>query len=115
MSRPCGTPELLALAGRYLDRVFRAGFAYQKRGVVLTPLAPSTTAKGDLFDTRDRERERWLMAAVDAVNARFGAGAVRFAGAVPDPKLPAPVWRPRAAMTSPHFTTAWADLPVVRC
>ncbi len=55
------------------------------------------------------------MAAVDAVNARFGAGRLLHAGAVPDPKSPAPAWAPRAAMTSPRYTTAWCDLPVVRC
>ena len=82
------TPELLHLAGRCLDRVFRPGFTYQKCGVMLTALAPATTAKGDLFDDRNRTKERRLMAAVDAVNARFGAGALVFAQATPPPGRP---------------------------
>ena len=80
-----------------------------------TALAPASAAKQDLFGTRDREKERRLMAAVDDVNDWFTVVAIQFAGSVPDPRQPAPARTPRAAMTSSRYTTAWADLPVVRC
>jgi DNA polymerase V len=98
---------------RLLQRIYRPGHRYKKCGVMLTALALATTARADLFDDRDREKERRLMQAVDAVNARFGRGAVFFAGAAA-PKAGVPRWTTKAAMRSPRYTTRFDELPVVR-
>ena len=108
------TPELLAQALRSLARVFRPGLAYKKCGVMLTDLGPPPAGLADLFDDRNRERERRLMRTVDAINAAFGARAVVFAASAAKP-AGGPSWTPRATMKSPRYTTCWAELPVVRC
>src|SRR5262249_49352473 len=97
------TPDLLAAAGRLLERIYRPGHAYKKCGVMLTDLAPRHPGKAGLFDGRDREREARLMAAVDAVNAEFGAGALRFARVTARPR-----WTMKAEKRSGRYTTAWA-------
>jgi DNA polymerase V len=91
-------------------KIYRPGHAYKKCGVMLTDLAPRRPGKASLFDARDREREVRLMAAVDAVNAEFGSGALRFARVTARPR-----WAMKAEKRSGRYTTAWAELPVARC
>ena len=56
------------------------------------------------------ERDRRFMAAVDAINRRWGHGTAGFA-------VPAHArrgWRMRRRFMSPRYTTCWEDLPVVK-
>jgi len=63
-----------------------------------------------LFDRKDRERSQKLMAAIDAINAEWGSGTVRYAAMGPRPG-----WIMRCARRSPRYTTRWNELVVVRC
>ena len=49
------------------------------------------------------------MAALDAVNARWGRDILRLAACGTKQE-----WRMRQAARSPRYTTAWAELPVAR-
>jgi DNA polymerase V len=49
------------------------------------------------------------MSALDAVNKRFGRGAVRFGA---EGKDDAP-WQMKHSKRSPRYTSAWEDLPTV--
>jgi DNA polymerase V len=104
------TPDLVEAATHLLDRLYRPGFHYQKCGVMLLDLSPVTEVQADLFDTRDRTREAWLMRALDSLNANHGARAVRV-GNVGGKR---PAWAMRQAFRSPRYTTNWRELPVVR-
>jgi DNA polymerase V len=104
------TPELLGCACRLLGRIYRPGHPYKKCGVLLTDLSPSRPGRADLFDTRDRDRERRLMQALDAVNAAHGAGTLRFAAAGVAPRSAG-----KAERRSGRYTTAWAGIPVAKC
>ena len=53
------------------------GFRYAKAGVVMLDLAPSSTQPMDLLPSRDPVRSAALMRALDAVNSRYGRGALR--------------------------------------
>ncbi len=59
-----------------------------------------------LFDTRDRDHFKCLMTAIDAVNAKFGCGAIApaAAGIRRD-------WQTKFDMRSPRYTTRVAELP----
>jgi DNA polymerase V len=83
---------------------------YQKGGVMLLDLWPARQVQADLFDTRDRAREAWLMRALDALNAEHGARTVR----VGNLGGTRPAWAMRQAFRSPRDTTNWRELPVVR-
>jgi DNA polymerase V len=104
------TPDLIEAAMQLLDRMYRPGFHYQKCGVMLLDLSPATQAQADLFDTRDRQREAWLMRALDSPNADHGARTVR----VGNHGGKRPAWAMRQAFRSPRYTTSWRELPVVR-
>ncbi len=102
------TAELIAFAGRGVDRMWRDGFRFKKAGVVLGDIRPATAAQLDLFDRRDRGRSDRIMRVLDRVNARWGAGALVYVAE----GLKRP-WRTRFDMRSPRYTTRWDELPVV--
>jgi DNA polymerase V len=104
------TPDLVEAATPLLGRLYRPGFHYQKCGVMLLDLTPAHQQPADLFDTRDRAREAWLMRALDSLNAEYGARTVRV-GHVGGTR---PAWAMRQAFRSPRYTTRWRELPVVR-
>jgi DNA polymerase V len=104
------TPDLVEAAAQLLETLYRPGFHYQKCGVMLLDLSPVTQVQADLFDTRDRAREAWLMRALDSLNADHGARTVR----VGNNGGNRPAWAMRQAFRSPRYTTNWRELPVVR-
>ena len=53
-----------------------------------------------------------LMTAVDAVNARFGRGSLKLAGA--GLQRETPIWAMRQERRTPGYTTRWEEMPVVR-
>src|SRR5262245_24410603 len=103
------TSDLVEAAVQLLERIYRPGFHYQKGGVMLLDLLPATQVQADLFDMRDRQREAWLMRALDALNAEHGARTVRI-GNLGGGR---PAWAMRQAIRSPRYTTNWRELPVV--
>ena len=107
------TADSLALiqsAVRAAEHMWRDGYRYQKAGIVLLDLyQPTELPVADMFATRDPEKSKSLMAALDAVNARFGQNTLR-----PGAIRQAPSWGMRRANLSPCYTTRLADLLEVR-
>ena len=101
----CYTPELIAVAARGIRRMWRSGFRYKKCGVMLLDLSPAARPQYDLLDAKDREKQQAAMAALDAVNRRFGAGTLFYAGTgIRQP------WAMKRGWKSPHYTTDWDTL-----
>jgi DNA polymerase V len=71
------TPNLVEAAVHRLETLYRPGFHDQTCGVMLLDLTPATQVQADLFDTRDRARQAWLMRALDSLNTDDGARTVR--------------------------------------
>ena len=86
----------------------RDGYRYSKCGMVTVDLIQMEDAPLPLFDSIDRERSARLMAALDAVNARFGRGTLVPAAA----RLKRP-WSTKFERRSPCCTTRVAELPRV--
>lgn len=101
------TRVLVAAAGRCLEAAWHDGAAYIKAGVLLSDLCPPGAAPSDLLE-RDRVRSEALMAAMDAVNSRFGRHTL-----VPAAMGLERSWQQRAALRSPRYTTRIGELPVV--
>lgn len=99
-----------ALGG--LARIYQPGFRYAKAGVMLLELQPASAVQLGLdFDAHTSARMTRAMAAVDALNARFGRGTVMVGSAAP---RPAQGWQMQQGRRSPDFTSDWAQLPVAR-
>jgi DNA polymerase V len=48
-----------------VEAIYRPGYAFAKAGVLLLELQPETLAQGHLFEQRDTERSKLLMATLD--------------------------------------------------
>jgi DNA polymerase V len=94
------TAELIGYALRGIAQLFREGYRYKKAGVILTALVPAHQVQTHLFDRHDRERSKRLMAAIDAINAQWGTGTVRYAAVGVQPR-----WIMRCGHRSPRYTT----------
>ena len=105
------TPALIALAGRALDDIFRPGWRYKKAGVILLGLESRAGRQLSLLDAPAPEaaRSRRLMAALDAVNAKWGRATLAPAAC----GLAKP-WSMRQGKRSPRYTTVWDELPVAK-
>jgi len=99
------TLELLPLALRGLERIYRSGFAIRKAGVLLNDLELADAAPRRLWDAALNEMHKRLMAAVDSLNAKWGKDAVR-CGLFPN----SGAWRTRLERRSPAYTTDWRQL-----
>jgi DNA polymerase V len=74
------TQRLIKAAREGLDTVFQQGFQYAKAGVMLLDLIERNKQQGSLLDSitpdEQKEKDKKLMSALDAVNNRFGRGTV---------------------------------------
>lgn len=106
------TRLLLSAVLRGLDRLFRPGYLYAKAGVMLHDLTPLHGRQGSLLTTPEdlaqQQQSANLMAALDAVNARFGRHTLHYAHQGLDTQAP---WRMRQLHCSPPMTTSWIHLP----
>ncbi len=78
---PYPASDTIALAGAARElaaRMWKPGYSYKKAGVVLLDLRPDRPEQAHLFHAPD-PRRRALMAALDSVNARYGAGTLAIA------------------------------------
>ena len=99
------TGKLIAAALRGLAVIFKPGYRHKKAGVTLIELVAADRVQGGLFDRPDDTRSMARMSAIDALNGRYGRGAVGF-GSVGDRQ----VWSLRRGFISPRYTTVWEEL-----
>jgi len=124
------TVRLVGAALQALQALYRPGYRYAKAGVMLLDLQaapPQATLDWgapdeDGGDGEGSGRSQRLMQALDAVNARFGAQALRLGssgggGGPPAPGCAEPAarpWQMRQQRRSPCYTTRWDELWQVR-
>ena len=104
------TGEVVGLAVRLGERLWRDGFRYSKCGVMITELLPEAVQQPALWSELDRERRERAWKTVDQLNAKLGRGTVRILAAGPKDSA----WKLRAEHLSPRWTTRWDELPRVR-
>ncbi|QLH69121.1 translesion error-prone DNA polymerase V subunit UmuC [Aeromonas veronii] len=104
------TRALLALIPPLLSQVWRDGYRYQKAGVMLADFTPSGIQQGDLFAMEQQEhRSGALMQVIDKINQE-GLGKVFFGARGKDNRE----WMMKREHLSPRYTTALAELLVVK-
>uniref|UniRef100_UPI004025A84F Y-family DNA polymerase n=1 Tax=Segatella hominis TaxID=2518605 RepID=UPI004025A84F len=85
-------------------------FRFKKAGVILWQISPSTPREQDLFDPINRERQKALMAAIDAINHKNGYGTIRQAIQGTDCRFDL-----KREYMSKRFTTDISDILEVKC
>lgn len=85
--------------------LWRDGFRYAKAGLVLLDLKAPSDLPDTLFPSRSPETSARLMAALDAVNGRYGRHTL-----VPAVAGIKPAWSMRRQRLSPRYTTHFEEL-----
>lgn len=93
--------------------IYKPGFELSKAGVMLLDLVPGKVSQCefDFYTTDARDRGK-LMAAMDAINDRFGRSAVHVGSAIG--ACVERDWSMRQERLTPQYTTEFSDLPVAR-
>ncbi len=102
------TEELLAVALRATDNLFRAGFRYKKAGVMLNGIMSAEHLTARMFHQDSWERTRKLSKAMDRINKRFGRDTIRYGSVALEPR-----WQMRTNHKSPCYTTRLDELMLV--
>lgn len=110
LAEPSADNRVLAgVALHGLSIIFRGGYKYKKAGIMLMDLRPDTQHQGTLFDAGlDRTRSVRAMAALDALNERFGRDTVHLGSAGVVRR-----WAMLSENRTPRYTTNWKELPTV--
>lgn len=100
---------IIGAAAEAVRDIFIHGYAYKKAGVIATKILPAQGLMHNLFeDGTIREREINLNRAIDEINNRIGAGAIKFgiqgSGEIKMSK----------EHQSPRYTTHWDEIPTVK-
>lgn len=107
------TGHICAALVKALGEIFSGSQFYHKADVILFDLVTDTTLQTDFFDQAARpqvyDKQKSRMAAVDALNTRFGPNHVRYAA-----QDLSQAWRPRHNQGSPNYTSNWDELPIIR-
>jgi len=102
------TRALVKRATRLLAKLWRPGHRYFKAGVILTDLSPAGM-QAVMFASQNPEMSERVMAAMDAINARFGRGMVRTASTGIQQ-----TWKTRQTLLSARYTTRLSEIVGVR-
>ena len=90
-------------------RLFRQGYGYKKAGVIFTKILQAEDHTRSLFeDEAAVDKEARLSETIDTITRTFGPGSVLF-GIQGDGTI-----RNAREHQSPHYTTAWSDIPGVK-
>jgi len=68
--------ELVSYALAAFRRAYRPGVLYKKAGVVLLKIIPETAVVPDMFDSKDRDKEKRLQRVLDHIDDRHGKSAI---------------------------------------
>lgn len=109
LPEPTDDTRLLCHAALHgLRRIYRAGYAYQKAGVMLTGIIPASARPQTLFDDVEaQQKSHALMRTLDRINRSMGSGTVRLLGEGCDTS-----WAMRRDHRTKRYTTEWAELAV---
>lgn len=99
------THELLDVALRLTEGVYREGFRFKKAGVLFAGLVPASPMTARMYGDEKWRRLRAAMKAVDQVNRKLGRDTVRFA--VSGLKRS---WQTKAEKRSQRYTTCWSEV-----
>lgn len=94
------------------SELYNPSVAYHRAGVLLHDFVPGHQLQTDLLglvDVPGHDKARTRMAAVDAINERYGRRTIRLAA-----ETLGSVWKPIYNLRSPRYATRLSELPTVR-
>ncbi|MEO6549675.1 MAG: DUF4113 domain-containing protein, partial [Ferruginibacter sp.] len=107
----CETPtnltnEIIAYALKGLDIIFKHDqYLFMKCGVMVLNIIPETEVQINMFDNKDRSKDKKVFSVMDSINTRLGKGTVRMAVQRFDKR-----YRLKAEHLSKKYTTRLTDV-----
>ena len=95
-----------------LAKIYKSGFHYKKVGVCCEDLTGHAYMQMNLFEQPTDlyfHKKDDLMNVFDGINQKFGRHTIKLAS-----EGFSKSWAMRSNMKSPHYTTQWSDLPVIK-
>ncbi len=103
------TNELIKVALRLTESIFKPEYLYKKAGVMLSALVPDASIQANLFVPSSQNNNRMLMNVMDNINCAMRDDKIKFAAAGV-----AKNWKMRQEMRSPRYTTRWSEMREVK-
>lgn len=96
--------------GRFiLERIFKAGFEYQKAGIMLFDIVPDSCQQLCIFEQEKYDQQaRLRMQLIDNINGKFGRQTMRLASESQKR------WYMKQEYLSQRYTTCWNELLSIR-
>jgi DNA polymerase V len=115
-SPTASTSEVMRVARDLLRSIYRPGYRYKKAGIMLAGLVPEAEFQPGLFDpTTSKGRRLDIDKIVDEINLRFGdARSPVITRASMGTECSGKGWKMKAGHHSPHYTTDWREIPIVK-
>jgi DNA polymerase V len=101
--------ELISYALAAFRRSYRPGILYKKAGVVLLKIIPEAAVVPDMFDERDRDKDKRLQRVLDHIDDRHGKRSIILGSQMTSEK---PVYK--TEHKSPLYTTDIRDIITVK-
>lgn len=104
------TPDLINLALKNLEKIFKPNYRYKKTGVILLEILPKDKIQLDIFsDASKKKKKEKLMKTIDKINHKWGKDTVKYLSS--GIKKP---WKMMRKKLTPQYTTNWNEIPVVK-
>jgi len=99
------TTDLVSIAVKVAQRLFKDGVKYRKAGVIATGLVPESELQLNVFAAHDSGKKDKVSAVLDKLNLAYGRGTLRMATEGFEKK-----WRLKHEYLSKGYTTRWPDI-----
>lgn len=91
-----------------INDIFKVRTRFYRCGIGVIELESELFQQADMFSVSEDKPK--LMQCLDSVNKRYGVGALSLGSE----KL-TQTWNMKRAFLSPHYTTRWSDIPIIKC
>lgn len=103
------TSDLVWVAVKVAEGLFKEGIKYRKAGVIATGLVPESELQLNFFTEHDGGKKDTISAVLDKLNMAYGRGTLRMATEGFEKK-----WRLKHEYLSKGYTTRWSDIVQVK-
>ncbi|ETJ48614.1 Y-family DNA polymerase [Pseudoalteromonas agarivorans] len=91
-----------------IDEIYKPDTRFYRCGIGAIELESELFQQADMFSVSEDKPK--MMKCLDTINKRYGVGTL----SIGSEKL-THTWNMKRAFLSPHYTTRWTDIPIIKC
>ncbi|MEJ2911609.1 Y-family DNA polymerase [Pseudoalteromonas sp. C12FD-1] len=106
---PTSDTSVIAKAvSEVIDEIYKPDTRFYRCGIGAIELESESFQQADMFSVSEDKPK--MMKCLDTINKRYGVGTL----SIGSEKL-TQNWNMKRAFLSPHYTTRWTDIPIIKC